>query len=88
MTGVATGADSGDNVLAVKMTLESAMKLLKMTAAAAAAALLISACSQQESEEGVIPEGYKSAVEKAQGVEGTLEDTMQQRGEQMEERER
>jgi hypothetical protein len=77
-----------DGVLARKTILESAMKRLKMTAAAAATALLISACSQQESEQGVIPEGYKSAVEKAQGVEGTLEDTMQMHGEQMEERER
>ena len=64
------------------------MKILKTTAAAAATILLFSACSQKESEEGVIPEGYKSAVEKAQGVEGTLEDTMQLHGEQMEESER
>jgi major membrane immunogen (membrane-anchored lipoprotein) len=56
--------------------------------AAAAALLILGACSQQESEEGVIPEGYKSAVEKAQGVEGKLEDTMQMHREEIDEGER
>ena len=63
------------------------MNVLTITAAAAAI-LLLGACSQQESEEGVIPEGYKSAVEKAQGVEGKLKDTMQMHSEEMDESER
>jgi hypothetical protein len=63
------------------------MKFLTITTAAAAI-LTLSACSQQESEEGVIPEGYKSAVEKARGVEGKLEDTMQMQREEMDESER
>ena len=56
-------------------------------AVALSAVLLLSACSRQDSEDGVIPEGYKSAVEKAQGVEGTLEDTMQMHAKEMEKRE-
>jgi len=60
------------------------MNFLTITTAAAAI-LILGACSQQESEEGVIPEGYKSAVEKAQGVEGKLEDTMQMHREEMDE---
>ncbi len=63
------------------------MNFLTITTAAAAI-LILGACSQQESEEGVIPEGYKSAVEKAQGVEGQLEDTMQMQREEMDESER
>ena len=63
------------------------MNVLKMTLAAATATVLLSACSQKESEEGVIPEGYKSAVEKAQGIEGQLEDTMQMRRQEMDESE-
>ena len=63
------------------------MNFLTMTMAAAAI-LILGACSPQESEEGVIPEGYKSAVEKAQGVEGKLEDTMQMHREEMDESER
>lgn len=63
------------------------MNLLTI-ATAAAAILILGACSQQESEEGVIPEGYKSAVEKAQGVEGKLKDTMQMHREEMDESER
>ena len=63
------------------------MNLLTITTAATAI-LILGACSQRESEEGVIPEGYKSAVEKAKGVEGTLEDTMQMHGEKMDESER
>ena len=64
------------------------MNILKMTLAAATATLLLSACSQKESEEGIIPEGYKRAVEKAQGVEGKLEDTMQMHREKIDESER
>jgi major membrane immunogen (membrane-anchored lipoprotein) len=63
------------------------MKFLQI-ATAVAATLLLGACSQKESEEGVIPEGYKSAVEKAEGVEGKLEDTMQMHREEMDESER
>jgi len=65
------------------------MKLKLLTAATVVAAiLLVGACSQKESEEGVIPEGYKSAVEKAKGVEGTLQDTMQMHREEIDESER
>ncbi len=49
-------------------------------------ALALTACAREESRDGVIPEGYKSAVEKAQGVEGTLNDAMQKQAEEMEER--
>jgi major membrane immunogen (membrane-anchored lipoprotein) len=63
------------------------MNFLPITTALAAA-LILGACSQKESEEGVIPEGYKSAVEKAKGVEGQLEDTMQMHREEMDESER
>ena len=63
------------------------MNLLTI-ATAATAVLILGACSQQENEKGVIPEGYKSAVEKAQGVEGELEDTMQMHREEMDESER
>ena len=47
--------------------------------------LILCACAEQESEQGAIPEGYKSAVEKAKGVESTLEDSAKMHGEKMEE---
>tara|TARA_R110001599_G_scaffold353459_1_gene592741 strand:- start:453593 stop:453784 length:192 start_codon:yes stop_codon:yes gene_type:complete len=53
--------------------------------ATTAAVLMLGACAEKESEEGIIPQGYKSAVEKAQGVEGKLQETMQMHGEEMDE---
>ena len=47
-------------------------------------ALALAACAREESKEGVIPEGYKSAVEKAQGVEDTLNDALQKESGEME----
>ncbi len=49
------------------------MNLLKLTGVAAMA-LAVLACSPQEEPEGVIPEGYKNAMGKAQGIESTLQD--------------
>lgn len=37
-------------------------------------ALLLSACGNDDKPEGVIPDGYKSAVNKAESVEGELQD--------------
>jgi hypothetical protein len=83
MMGVASLADSSDNVLPGINTMESAMTVLRITAAAAITSLLLVACAKEEKPEGVIPEGYKSALDKAQGVEGKLEDAMQLQGQQM-----
>ena len=48
------------------------MKHLRLLSIAATA-LLVLACSPQENPEGVIPQGYKDAVDKAQGVEDKLQ---------------
>lgn len=55
----------------------------KAITTAAAVILLLTACADKESEAGVIPEGYKSALEKAQGVESQLQDTLQIQREKM-----
>ena len=55
---------------------------------AAITVLILGACAEQESDEGIIPQGYKTAVEKAQGVEGKLQETMEMHGEEMNEGER
>ena len=59
------------------------MKKTSFTAIAVLA-LALAACAREESKEGVIPEGYKSAVEKAQGVEDTLNDALQKESGEME----
>ena len=64
------------------------MSTLKLTAAALIAAGLLTACAQDENPEGVIPEGYKSALDKAEGVEDKLQDSLQMRGQEVEESER
>jgi outer membrane murein-binding lipoprotein Lpp len=87
MIGVATGADSGDNTLPGTTEQVSAMGILKLTAVAAISSLLLAGCAQEEKPDGVIPEGYKSALDKAQGVEGKLEDAMQQQGRAIDESE-
>jgi outer membrane murein-binding lipoprotein Lpp len=46
--------------------------------------LALAGCAKEENKEGVIPEGYKSAVEKAKGVEDTLNDAMQKQAEEIE----
>lgn len=48
------------------------MKLLQFIGIGATA-LAVLACSPQEDPQGVIPEGYKDAVNKAQGVEDKLQ---------------
>ena len=53
------------------------MYTVKLISTALLVALMLGACSREEQPEGVIPEGYKSAVDKANSVEGTLEDAMQ-----------
>ncbi|MDH4041043.1 MAG: hypothetical protein OEV88_10355 [Gammaproteobacteria bacterium] len=63
------------------------MGILKLTAVAAISSLLLAGCAQEEKPDGVIPEGYKSALDKAQGVEGKLEDAMQQQGRAIDESE-
>jgi hypothetical protein len=85
MMGVATGADSGDNVRPGIPEWENVMSILKTITVAVFTSLLLAACAQEEKPEGVIPEGYKSALDKAQGVEGKLEDAMQQQGQAIEE---
>ena len=61
------------------------MSVLKTTAAATIAAVLLNACAGEENPEGVIPEGHRKALEKAEGVEDQLEDALQQRGQEIEE---
>jgi hypothetical protein len=63
--------------------MESVMPGLKFTLAATTVALLLGACAREEKPEGVIPQGYKDAVNKAQGVEGTLQDSLQMRDEEI-----
>ena len=60
------------------------MNSLKSAMPVIVTVLLLSGCAQEEKPEGVIPEGYKSALDKAQRVEGKLEDTMQLREQEME----
>jgi len=60
------------------------MNSLKSAMPVIVTVLLLSGCAQEEKPEGVIPEGYKNALDKAQGVEGKLEDTMQLRDQEME----
>ncbi|MCB1695157.1 MAG: hypothetical protein H6984_02900 [Pseudomonadales bacterium] len=60
------------------------MNSLKSAMPVIVTVLLLSGCAQEEKPEGVIPEGYKNALDKAQGVEGKLEDTMQLREQEME----
>jgi len=49
---------------------------------------MLSACARQEEPEGVIPAGYQSALEKAQGVEGQLQDAMQKQAQDIDHSER
>jgi len=83
--GVATGADASDDRLQAITELENAMDILRTTALVALTSLLLSACAQEEKPEGVIPEVYKGALDKAQGIEGNLEDAVQRQGQQIDE---
>ena len=47
--------------------------------------MALSACVKQEPEEDAIPEGYKRSLEKAEGVEKTLQDTALKRLESVDE---
>ena len=64
------------------------MSILKTTLIAAFATGLLVACAQEENPEGVIPEGYKNAIEKAKGVEDKLQDSLQMRDQEVDESER
>jgi len=57
--------------------MEHTMNNLKLMSTALVLTVMLSACAREEKAEGVIPAGYKSALEKAEGVEGELEDAMQ-----------
>ena len=47
--------------------------------------LLLTNCGAEEEEpKGVIPQGYKDALNKAENVEGFLQDTKKKRDEEME----
>jgi hypothetical protein len=61
---------------------------IKLTSSALMLTVVLSACARQEEPEGVIPAGYKSALEKAEGVEGTLQDTMELQAEEIDQSER
>jgi hypothetical protein len=46
---------------------------------------LVVGCSAKEPEpEGVIPQGYKDAVKKAENVEGVVQDTLENRSKDIE----
>ena len=60
------------------------MSTIGKTLLIASIAALFLGCSAKEEElEGVIPEGYKKAVIKAENVEGLLKDTQAQRTEEL-----
>jgi major membrane immunogen (membrane-anchored lipoprotein) len=67
--------------------MESAMSKPEFAAVVVAASLVLGACAREEKAEGVIPEGYKSAMEKAEAVEGKLEETLRARAPDTEESE-
>ena len=64
------------------------MSILKTTVITVFATVLLAACAQEENPEGVIPEGYKNAMEKAKGVEDKLQDSLQMREQEVEDSER
>lgn len=55
------------------------MNKLTMTGAAVLAALSLTGCSSEKEPEGVIPQGYKDAMDKADSVEDKLQDAAQLR---------
>ena len=64
------------------------MNNLKLISTALALTVMLSACAPQEEPEGVIRGGYQSALEKAQGVEGQLQDAMQKQAQDIDHSER
>jgi uncharacterized protein involved in high-affinity Fe2+ transport len=68
--------------------MEPTVDNIKLISSALMLAVMLSACARQEEPEGVIPAGYKSALEKAQGVEGTLQDAMEMQAEEIDQGER
>ncbi|MEE4145757.1 MAG: hypothetical protein V2I26_13210 [Halieaceae bacterium] len=64
------------------------MNTLKLISTALVLTLISSACARQEEPEGVIPAGYTDAVDKAESVEGKLEDALQERAGTIDEGER
>jgi len=61
---------------------------IKLITSAFMLTVMLSACARQAEPEGVIPAGYKSALEKAEGVEGTLQDAMEMQAEAIDQGER
>lgn len=59
------------------------MDNIKLISSALVLTVMLSACARQEEPEGVIPAGYKSALDKAEGVEGTLQDAMEKQAEEI-----
>jgi hypothetical protein len=59
--------------------MKSAMSKLSATSLTLILSLSLTACVKQEPDEDAIPEGYKRSLEKAEGVEKTLQDTAQKR---------
>ena len=64
------------------------MNNIKLMSTALALTVMLSACAPQEEPEGVIPAGYQSALEKAEGVEGKLQDAMHNQAEEIDRSER
>ena len=60
------------------------MKYLKTAGIALLLPLMIAGCSSNEEPTGVIPEGYKQAVNKAENVEDKLQDAAEQQLEALE----
>lgn len=63
------------------------MYIVKLFSTALVLVAILSACSREEEPEGVIPAGYKSAVDKAEGVEGKLDDALRARTQEIDESE-
>jgi len=63
--------------------MEPTVDNIKLISSALVLTVMLSACARQEEPEGVIPAGYKSALDKAEGVEGTLQDAMEKQAEEI-----
>jgi hypothetical protein len=67
--------------------MENAVYIVKLISTALVLVAVLSACSREEEPEGVIPAGYRSAVDKAEGVEGKLQDALQTRTQEIDDSE-
>ncbi len=63
------------------------MYIVKLISTALVLAAMLGACSRDEEPEGVIPAGYQSAVDKAEDVEGKLEDALRARTQEIDDSE-